>query len=151
MAVCRFMQVTILLSPEDERRGFLGLHCGVLGRAQCLKGLSFELSDRLPRAVGLLLLPWQVLVNVGYFHWLGSRRHFCVILRAVSFSGSVCFITWSSLSGACCALGFQGDRNAPIHHRHQHAISLRALLLMFHFSSTPKPQEDENPGHFTWP
>lgn len=55
--------------------------------------------------------------------------------RAVSSSGSVCFITWSGLSGACCALGFQGDGNAPIHH----------------FSSAPRPQEDENPGHFTWP
>lgn len=52
------MQMAIPLSPEYERRGFLGLHRGVLGRAQCLKGLSFELSDRLPRAVGPLLLSW---------------------------------------------------------------------------------------------
>ena len=145
------MQVTIPLSPEDERRGFLGLLCG--SSVERSVSRDFHLN-------GVIGYPglWDCCCCRGEFSsmlatsvgWVAGDTS-VVNSRAVASSGSVCFITWSSLSGACCALGFQGDRNAPIHHRHQHAVSLRALLLMLHFSSAPKPQEDENPGHFTWP
>lgn len=96
------------------------------------------------RVLGTLLLSQWALLSGDCFYWLVSRRQFCVNPRAVSSSGSLSFITWSGPSGACCALEIYGDRNARLHHPHQHAVSLRALLLMFHFSSTPKPQEDGN-------